>query len=554
MDSSPFTSRLDSNYVATDSESLEIQSLLELPTSRLEKLTSRLLELEEQCEQIRNEQSALRLFISKHRALISLIRKLPIDILQEIFIACLPIAHNNVMSRWEPPILLTQICSSWRTVAHATPQLWKSIHIAAPDNKLGRYSGEHRNFSSTTVEHDRRSEAVVEWLTRSAAHPLNISLGHLESDAVNGFYYKIVNSLIRFAERWREVRLSAPYQALVPIASLPTSKVPLLETLSLNYSPVYTAAQFDFLSVWITSGVLKAPNLRDFGLRLSHVHGDMTRLPINWSQLTNISLEGSSWSPSSPLSISKAYKLLSLCRNLVTCRLEIGHITEYNEIPLETTTALIPLPFLTRLSVREVNASLSRLFSLLHLPSLSDIEFHTTIPPTEQSSASLLSLLTRFHNTIHLITDAEFFTRQDFIQCLKLCPLLKTLYIRKSYGMDPPMSSPSCKVDDAFLKLFFEPSNEGYLCPHLVDFESSSDTAFSETTLLQFVKAKNGDNTTTGLAKLELVLVVFHGRPLRDIKHELEPYEQAGLVTSLTYPIRTPFSAFGGLPGYSPPY
>jgi F-box-like len=557
MDSSPFSSRLDSNYVASDSESLEIQSLLELPTSRLEELTNRLQELEEQSTQIRNEQSALRIFISKHRALISLIRKLPIDILQEIFIACLPIAHNNVMSRWEPPILLTQVCSSWRNVAHATPQLWKSIHIAVPYNKLGRYSSEHPYFSSSTVEHDRRSEAVVEWLTRSTTYPLDISLGHLESNAVDGFYHKIIESLIRFSERWRQVRLSAPYQALVPIASLPPSKVPLLETLSLNCSPAHTGALLDFQSVWMTSGVLKAPNLRDFGLWLAHLHEDITRLPINWSQLTNISIEGSSWGTSCPLSISRAYKLLSVCRNLITCRLEIGH-TEFNELPLQTTTTLIPLPFLTRLSVREVNASLSRLFSLLHLPSLNYIEFHTAIWPTQQSSTSLLSLLTRFHTTIQLITDAESFTRQDFIQCLRLCPLLKSLYIRKSYGLEPPPGSPSCIVDDAFLKLFFEPSNEGYLCPHLEDFESSSETAFSETTLLQFVKEKNGDSntttTTTGLAKLKLLFVVFYGPPLGDIKQELEPYEQAGLVTSLTYPLRAPFSAFGGLPGYSPPY
>ena len=556
MDSpSPFASRLDSNYVATDSELLEIRSLLQLPTSRLEELTTQLRELEEKSTQIRKEQSALRLFISKHRALISLIRKIPTDILQEIFIACLPIAHNHVMSRWEPPMLLTQICSSWRNVAHATPQLWKSIHIAVPYNKLRRYTSEHPNFSSTAVEHDRRSEAVVEWLTRSAAYPLDISLGHLEASTVDGFYYKIIDSLIRFSERWREVRLSGPYQALAPIASLPPSKVPLLETLSLNCSPIYPAVELDFQSVWITSGILKAPNLRDFSLWLAHLNGDVTRLPINWSQLTNIALEGSSWGPSSPLSSSTAYKLLSFCRNLITCRLEIGNNTEFNELSFETTTVLISLPFLTRLSVREVNTSLSRLFSLLHLPSLNYIEFHTTIHPTQQSSISLLSLLTRFHNTIQLITDAEFFTRQDFIKCLRLCPLLKSLYIRKSYGMEARPGHPSCKVDDSFLKLFFEPSIEGYLCPHLEDFESSSETEFSETTLLQFVKEKNGDHgTTTGLAKLRLLFVVFYGRPLTNIKQELEPYEQAGLVTSLTYPLRAPFSAFGGLPGYSPPY
>ena len=577
---SPFASRLDSNYVATESESLEIQTLLELPTSRLEELSTQLQDLDEQSTQIRNEQSSLLLFISKHRALISLIRKLPIDILQEIFIACLPTNHNPVMSRWEPPILLTQVCSSWRNVAHSTPQLWKSIHIAVPCTKTGRYSTEHhQNVSSTTIVHfDRRSEAVQEWLNRSATYPLDISLGHWVTSAVDGFYDEIIDSLIRFSERWREIRLSAPYQALLPIASLPPSKFPLLETLSLNCPPVHPAlfGQLDPQSVWTTSGILKASNLRDLWLRglwLTHRNGDVTRLPINWGQLTNISLEGISWGSSSSLSISRAYTLLSLCRNLITCRLEIG----INNEELGSTWPLISLPFLTKLSVREETTGLSRLFTLLHLPSLNYIEFHTTIQPTQHSSTSLLSLLTRFHNTIQLITDAQFFTRQDFIHCLRLCPLLRSLSIRKAYAMGAPPDTPSCKVDDAFLKLFFESSNgEGYLCPLLEDFESSSDTEFSETTLLQFVKEKNRDtttttttsstttidtntnttntNNTTGLAKLKHLFVIFYRRARCDINQELEPYQQAGLVATITYPLRAPFSAFGGLPGYSPPY
>jgi hypothetical protein len=564
---SPFASRLDSNYAATDSESLEIQSLLVLPEFRLEELSAQLQELDKQSAHITNEQSVLLLFISKHRALISLIRKLPIEILQEIFIACLPTAHNPVMSREEPPILLTQICSSWRNVAHATPQLWKSIHIAISFSK---------NLSSMTVEQhsDRRSEAVQEWLSRSAAYPLHISLGQLGTSDLDDFYDKIINSLIRFSERWKEILFTAPYQALVPIASLPPSKVPLLETLSLNCPPggptTANFTQLDLQSVW---NVLKAPNLHDLWLHgpwLTHRNEDVTRLPINWSQLTNISLERTTWGACF-LSVSTTYKLLTLCRNLITCQLEIGSIADSEdseELPLETTTALISLPFLTRLSVREYT-SVSRLLTLLHLPSLSSIEFHTEIRPTQHSSTSLLSFLSHFHNTIQLITAAEYFTRQEFIKCLRLCPLLKSLSIQEGYRGNrtcvgaSPGHTLSCRINDAFLKLFFESSNdEGYLCSHLEDFSSTSGAAFSDTTLLQFVKEKNGASTTsTGLAKLKHLYVLFNCRSLNDINPELEPYKQAGLVATIIYPLSTPFSttyiprplssAFFGLPRYA---
>ena len=562
-------SGLDSslNYVATHSETLEIKTLPKLPKSRLEELSTQLQELDDQYIQLRNEQSSLLLFASKHRALISLIRKLPIDVLQEIFFACLPTTHNAVMSRWEPPILLTQICSFWRNVAHATPQLWKSIHIALPCHKSGTNSCEYPYFSSTLVEHiDRRSEAILEWLSRSAAYPLDISLGQLGlvgNSSLDGLHDKIIDHLIRFSERWRDVRFSAPSMALLTVATLPPSKFPLLETLSLNFLPGAPIppvhfTQVDPQSVWMTSGVLKAPKLRDLSLHsscilLAQLKGDVTRLPINWSQLTNISIEANSWGAPHSFTASRAYKLLSLCRNLITCRLEIDSITEHGEeLPLET-TALISLPFLTKLSVHEQNTSLSRLFTLLHLPSLICIEFHSSIRPTHQSSTSLLSLLTRFHNTTQLITDTRFFTRQDFIKCLRLCPLLKSLSIRK-FALCTMPGIPAFRVDDAFLKLFIESSNdEGYLCPHLEDFESSSDTAFSETALLQFVKEKNG-GSNTGLTKLKHLSVVFYYRPLSDVNQELEPYEQAGLVATITYPFIAHFSAFGGLPGYLSPY
>ncbi|KAF8816839.1 hypothetical protein BYT27DRAFT_7154233 [Phlegmacium glaucopus] len=587
LDSSPFTTRLNSNYAATDSESLEIQTLLKVPTSRLEELSIRLQELDEQYSKIQSEQTSLLLSISEHRALISLVRKLPIEILQEIFVACLPTTHNAVMCKEEPPILLTQICSSWRNIAHSTPQLWKSIHIAVPCTTPGMYATGYANIQSVVEQvFHRRSEAVLEWITRSAACPLDISLSisltEWENSLPDGFYDRIIEYLIRFSERWKEISFSAPYQALVPVAALPPSKVPLLESLSLNCSrlhftsdlPTHLSSQ----SVWKTSGVMKAPKLR--GICLTQLHEDATRLPINWSQLTNLSLEGTSWNTSS-LSVPMAYKILSSCRNLICCRLDIGIIMD-NEEPAfcETSTALVSLPFLTRLSVRE-GASLAKLFTLLHLPSLTTLEFHTAIWPTSESNTGLLTLLMLSQSMIrHLITDPQFFKRQDFIRCLRLCPLLKSLTIRRSQAMScppppwPQADIPTCGVDDAFLNMFTsssssdvdnsnddhgdeEPDNglDGPLCPNLEIFESSSETEFSETTLLQFVKRKNGNNgdpPIPGLAKLKTLFIVFRCHRLDEIKSEIELHKQAGLKATILFhppiPFMASFSPFDGLP------
>ena len=571
LESSPFTSRFDSNYVATDSECVEIQNLLKKPTARLEELSTLLRELDERSARIQAEQASLFLSISKHQALTSLIRKLPIDILQEIFIACLPTTYNAVMSNQHPPMLLTQICSSWRKVAHATPQLWKSIHIAIPFNAPRIYSLEYSNFRSTVEQvARRRSEAVLEWISRSGACPLDISISKWDTSVPYGTYDNIIESLILFSERWREISFSVPHQALGPVAALPASKVPLLESLVLNcgrlhFSPAPIRTGFDTQSDWFISGVIKAPKLRE--IRLTQLSEDVARLPINWSQLTTLSLEGTTVGR---LSISKAYKILSSCRNLINCRLEIGTVMPTEDPPFyETSTAsTISLPFLTDFSVCE-DTNLSKLFGLLHLPSLNSLEFHTTIWPTHASSPGLLSLLERSHSMIqHLITDPQFFKRQDFVECLRLCPSLKSLSIRKAHTISTPpvwpqVDIPTCRVDDTFLRMFtsdetgLEDSGgggggeggEGCLCPKLETFECSSETAFSEIALLQFIKDKS---SIPGLAKLETLFVIFYSHSLHDIQMELEVYKKAGLRATVSYPhssfMAAPFSPFEGLP------
>ena len=139
-----------------------------------------------------------------------------------------------------------------------------------------------------------------------------------------------------------------------------------------------------------------------------------------------------------------------------------------------------------------------------------------------------------------------------------------------------------CAVDDAFLDMFTSSSSDddnsndhgddeaeinledpgGCLCPNLENFESSLETRFSESTLLKFIRRKNGDNSggepsIPGLAKLKTLLIIFpgHCRPLNDINPELElASKQAGFEATILYhpppPFTALFSPFDGLPVY----
>ncbi|KAJ6489026.1 hypothetical protein C8R45DRAFT_826827, partial [Mycena sanguinolenta] len=62
-------------------------------------------------------------YVDAHKALISPVRRLPPEVLQIIFIACLPPHRNCAIAATEAPIRLGRVCSAWRSISIYTPQL-----------------------------------------------------------------------------------------------------------------------------------------------------------------------------------------------------------------------------------------------------------------------------------------------------------------------------------------------------------------------------------------------------------------------------------------------
>jgi hypothetical protein len=55
--------------------------------------------------------------------------ELPFELISRIFILCLPLRRRVRPHRNRAPLNLAGICSQWRAVAIATPQLWTSIYL-----------------------------------------------------------------------------------------------------------------------------------------------------------------------------------------------------------------------------------------------------------------------------------------------------------------------------------------------------------------------------------------------------------------------------------------
>ncbi|KAJ7732701.1 hypothetical protein B0H16DRAFT_1248183, partial [Mycena metata] len=116
---------LGTNYCPQDDEISQISALIAEPSLRL-------IILDQELRKLTDERERLATYVDSHAALISPVRRLPLDILQEIFIACFPTHRNCVMSATEAPVLLGRICSSWRDISLSRPRLWSRLHIPKP--------------------------------------------------------------------------------------------------------------------------------------------------------------------------------------------------------------------------------------------------------------------------------------------------------------------------------------------------------------------------------------------------------------------------------------
>ncbi|KAJ6619994.1 hypothetical protein B0H10DRAFT_1739000, partial [Mycena sp. CBHHK59/15] len=129
---SPFKDRLYTNSVPSDADCQAIRTLLVGPRKAAADLMEEITRVHAMLEKLTQKYDQLNEFIDAHLALVSPVRRLPDDVVQEIFAASLPSNQNTTMSGAESPLLLCHICRAWRTIALATPRLWTSLHIVAP--------------------------------------------------------------------------------------------------------------------------------------------------------------------------------------------------------------------------------------------------------------------------------------------------------------------------------------------------------------------------------------------------------------------------------------
>ncbi|KAH7887151.1 hypothetical protein F5I97DRAFT_2021313, partial [Phlebopus sp. FC_14] len=233
--------------------------------------------------ELRERKSRVQESSKFHRTLTSAIRRLPPEILGEIFLYCLPEYPYITQCHRYTPLVLTWVCQRWRSIAMATPQLWSSLAMTL-----------HK-----TTKADYRLQCET-WLARAKDIPLILSIR--SSGSIDRTLCPLgwLRSLVA---RCRDLHWGG---ALLEGLFTDSSAFDLLQRLDLNVSFAFTFRGIDIPS--------NANKLRSVRLSVPYDVASLDGIALPWAQLTKIEING----PGLP--VAGILRLLEICPRLHNAR------------------------------------------------------------------------------------------------------------------------------------------------------------------------------------------------------------------------------------------
>ncbi|KAH9481742.1 hypothetical protein JR316_0006269 [Psilocybe cubensis] len=359
--------------------------------------------------------------IANLRSLLSPIRRLPPEILTEIFEYCLPSDKFIRASPYEAPLLLTHVCSAWRNACIANPLLWRSLEIA---NDCFVLDNVHcRNASSLTHM----------WFSRAGACPLSLSV---EDDNICS--ERVMWIISSYGHRFQHLRINIPQPVTLQFGN--ANGYTSLETFEI-ITP-YGLEDFQIAAL-CNSVLMTAPRLREFSWNNS-AHFPPSPLRMHWGNLTRLSLNTS-------VHVDQCLMIMSKLER-------ITHLTFHN-ICLSNPTLSnlkIHLPELTSFIICG-DYNISRIFEEATTPKLNELILNLRYWPgravtdfLRRSRCPLQSLNLYFPPL----------TESDLLECLQIVQgTLKEFTVQSNPGM--------YSVTDDILDRLTDTGVGQVLCPHL---------------------------------------------------------------------------------------
>ncbi|KAJ7283852.1 hypothetical protein C8J57DRAFT_1498855 [Mycena rebaudengoi] len=496
---SPIRHLLYTNFVPSDAQCNDIRTLVSDAEETVAAMDSDIADLRAAVDKLLTQREKLCADISAHQALVTPARRLPRDIIQELFAACLPADRNPVMDASDAPIILTQICRSWRTIALSTPCLWARLHVVISDKA-----------EKTSQLADR----VKAWVGRSGVLPLSLSVvlsrTFVETPEGCENAAKIFATLAAYSRRWKRIEFLfalATEPLLASLTSLSAEDVPQLEKI--------------VLSTWIKEPepACRIPILDTPSLRIASINsfGHTPVLPAVWDNLTELHLNTGeanerrlgftgqrSGHPcaSTYLPARMAVDILRRCPNLEVASLDIT--CDYREATTSTQprtdTSYGPwfaLTKLRKLSIWFMQRPPNLFFQTIAFPALRSFRY---LGGGEKMRLPFLSLLAEARHLQELTLCLQRFTLAPILAGLLHVPELTKLKLRAEnsqlWNCYWPVAGedhfPAPRKMHEELLAHLTPNILRTVCPRLQSLELDECTLFSDASLLSFLQARLG--------------------------------------------------------------
>ena len=296
---------------------------------------------------------------------------------------CLPADKPAVINVQKAPMLMAQVCSSWRSIALSTPRLWNSMSVRGRDGMV---------LAS-------QSALISTWLGRSATLPLSIEIdenGLPDSQQEQDF----VNALIPFIPQIKCLTIYAPQSMIEKlIGSQDVSALTNLKIIITN------ALDGEPLNISHS-----ATSLRN--LSITHFRFDRDKLHFPWAQLTEFD--------AACIGPGQCFDFLRQCHNLSRlCLKDVSGLDNGVTHPPILMANLVSLEL-------EVEHRIEYFWNNLTLPRLRECSlwfwFEDSWPKSE-----LFALFDRSSCPLCTLHITGFISEEDLVECVERIPTLKNV-------------------------------------------------------------------------------------------------------------------------------
>ncbi|TEB38029.1 hypothetical protein FA13DRAFT_1725649 [Coprinellus micaceus] len=495
------------NRPPSDTELEQLKTILAPGESKLAQLEKDIKANQDENERLWKEKEKLLKELTPARSAASLIRRLPTEIMEAIFLhARAPKDQYACFRVCDAPLILLRVCKLWRNIAMHTQELWSSIDISIPFTVIPLQA-------PPSPEDLRKQELflaeVDKWITRSANLPLSLRLrkGEHISGAPSGHLevlHTVLVKLLTQSHRWELLDFESlsetlrAFQKTTPLPQLKCIRVTDYGWYNPHGLPDGPRSLFDYRTPFDSPALQKLIITSNTDSPES-----FNKLHVHWENLVALTIAAPyARSPShgwgDPIQ-SMAVGLLptlAKCANLRRLCLSLPMASESaNGGPTPIT-----LPSLEALSLEGCCKEMELFLALVETPSIRELHYYPGYDLSSHITSGFTNLLHKYGDQVEVLAfDLPTLPESEFLSCLRNIPIVKQLSVgpdrfESRFGSPPFYSfiNPNGRFifTNSHIAALTPKQGEDCSCPRLEVFRCAVKAAVTPDVVMCFLKAK----------------------------------------------------------------